>query len=123
MSMDRGNQLANEHWNVAIPKPKPPIWRTKDGKEIPISELTDIHLGNILRMLKRRGIARRQENLDAMMDIAGSIFAPRGEMATYMFDQEFDHYLNAEWEEMYAPTFIEPLLDEADKRDLEWETL
>lgn len=29
-------------------------WRTKDGKEIPLSELSDEHLLNILRLIQQR---------------------------------------------------------------------
>ena len=30
------------------------IWETKDGQEIPVSQLTDGHLLNILRFIKRK---------------------------------------------------------------------
>lgn len=40
-----------------------PTWKTADGRVIPISELTDEHLTNILKYLTRKGYT---DNIDAL---------------------------------------------------------
>ena len=40
-----------------------PTWKTVDGRVIPISELTDEHLTNILKYLTRNGYT---DNIDAL---------------------------------------------------------
>lgn len=44
------DDLQKEYW---LRQRKYIIWRTKDGKDIPIDKLTDEHLENILKMLNR----------------------------------------------------------------------
>ena len=44
------DDLRKEYW---LRQRKYIIWRTKDGKNIPIDKLTDEHLENILKMLNR----------------------------------------------------------------------
>lgn len=36
--------------------PEEPTWRTKDGREIPLSNLEEPHLENIIAMLERQGV-------------------------------------------------------------------
>jgi hypothetical protein len=36
--------------------PRVKTWVTRDGREIPLSQLTDQHLANIIRMLEDKGI-------------------------------------------------------------------
>lgn len=40
-----------------------PAWKTKDGREIPISELTNGHLANIIRMLENAGVLEYERYL------------------------------------------------------------
>lgn len=47
------------------------IWKTKDGKVIPIKELKTDHLCRIILMLEDRELMR--EELEGMMLIAGHI--------------------------------------------------
>ena len=44
------DDLQKEYW---LRQRKYIIWRTKDGKDIPINKLTDEHLENILKILNR----------------------------------------------------------------------
>ena len=44
------DDLQKEYW---LRQRKYIVWRTKDGKDIPIDKLTDEHLENILRILNR----------------------------------------------------------------------
>lgn len=62
-------------------------WTTKDGRRIPIREMTDQHLKNAIRFLERND----------PVDYLGS--PPTGEMASYYWEREIDvacqHHLEA----------------------------
>lgn len=73
------------------------IWVTREGQYIPIHELDDEHLVNIVRLLHRRAtnyvIKTRRFYL--------SCAEPRGEMAQVAFDQEFEYWCgdgDPEWD-------------------------
>jgi hypothetical protein len=40
-----------------------PAWKTKDGRTIPISTLTDAHLANIIRVLENAGVLEYERYL------------------------------------------------------------
>lgn len=42
----------DELWTELLSREKKLVWRTKEGKIIPIRELSDSHLSNIIRMLE-----------------------------------------------------------------------
>lgn len=46
------------------------LWVTRDGREIPIREMTDAHLANCIRMMKRGGAVGGMDGefLDMMVD-------------------------------------------------------
>lgn len=41
------------------------LWKTKDGKQIPLSELSEAHLDNIIKMLERKREKIQEEDRDA----------------------------------------------------------
>lgn len=43
------------------------IWKTRDGREIPVGELGEEHAKNILRMLIRKRRERQMERLNALV--------------------------------------------------------
>lgn len=43
------------------------IWTTQGGQQIPIAELPDDHLGNILRFLQRKAVAERRVNFSKIL--------------------------------------------------------
>jgi hypothetical protein len=60
------------------------VWTTKDGKKIPVCDMTTAHINNAINMLKR--------NLDVMGDFpAYGGFS--GDMAQYYAEQEMDDTL------------------------------
>ena len=68
--------------------PKERRWRTKEGKKIPVSAMTDGHLLNSIALLERtyRGVMSRSFSFAATLS---------GEMATYYADQECDIIVDA----------------------------
>lgn len=85
-------------------------WTTKDGQEIPISELKDQHLLNIHRMLRQT-----IENTKCYTDVIGACWAPKGEMACEAFEQEMDNQFEAE---MIAIARLKLIDKEVKKRGL-----
>jgi len=75
-------------------------WDTKDGRKIPITELTDEHLVNVLRFLQRQAEDKRRFacTIAALLDI---------------------DVLELTWE-FFAHEKLAPLAKEAERRRLEW---
>lgn len=61
------------------------IWKTRDGKKIPISKMSDRHLLYTHRMLRNQLVDCKD-----MISFGDSAFAPRGEIASADFDQALD---------------------------------
>lgn len=75
------------------PKDSDPTWETKDGEVIPISELGDNHLYNILNMLRRKAVAK-------LVEVQGTFLTmpePQGEIASMDFDRAFDEVNEMTW--------------------------
>ena len=93
------------------------IWTTANGRKIPISELTDNHLLNIINMVAAAG--NRLRDYEAMKMING--VQPTGNGARVCFESELDYFAHCEWIVFYPkdkqPT-IKALLDEAGKRKI-----
>lgn len=85
------------------------VWKTKDGREIPINEMADAHLLSVLRMLQRTH-AVRQFNEPVP-------FGLRGEMAQFAAEADYERFQESE------PTVTTPiyadLRAEAERRGLE----
>lgn len=96
----------------------PKVWTTKEGQHIPISQMTDRHLKNTIRMLKRTASARRENAIAILsagtMQVSGDMALEALEselnMAESMDDEEF-----LEWS---VPQYDE-LLKESERRGLE----
>lgn len=59
------------------------VWTTKDGKEIPWTDLTPLHLDNIIKML-----SKTVEELNTIMDNPPCF---QGEMAQYHAEIEYEN--------------------------------
>ena len=67
------------------------VWKTKDGKEIPLDQLTTSHLNNIIAMLERQTPAMFQHRLDAL---AVGMMTVNGDMALEAIETEERGLLN-----------------------------
>lgn len=78
-----------------------PTWKTRDGREMPIAEMTLSHLENTIRFVER-AYARWEDNQ------AATISPPcfNGEMAQYYAEREWLDAVTAPIEEVY-PIYVE----------------
>jgi hypothetical protein len=83
------------------------VWVTEDGREIQIKDLTDDHLVNILKMLKRK--AKAISKTHVLAD------APWEDLAKGVFGNAL---MNPKW----APQFI-ALENEAKSRNIDWQNI
>lgn len=100
---------------IGVANPK--IWTTKDGREIPIKEMTDGHLLNAIAYLRRKaGIVKARE---LAVYLCGP--EPRGDGAMDAFDAEFQDAEEKSAEDHLAgaiPAYSE-MITEAERRGLE----
>ncbi len=61
-----------------------PVWKTKDGRLIPITEMVDSHLKNAIAMLRRQGCC----TLDEFEVLFSAPLSAMGDMASYAVEQE-----------------------------------
>ena len=94
-------------------------WKMKNGAKTRIKDMSDSHLINTLRMLKRYGEAKYN------CDIARTLSYPEpsAEQASICFNQALDDLLlNTDWSS-YIPDMFWDLDSEADRRKIQWEKL
>lgn len=101
------------------------IWKTKDGQEIPISEMTDQHLANAINRLRTIVKKSLESEIDAAIWASGFL---RGEQALWQCEQDTLHLQEivdneSEWNSIDAvaedmfPKF-KYLLEEQERREL-----
>ncbi len=93
-------------------------WECKDGSVIKVKDLDDEHLINILRFLKRRA---NKFILKAVMELARAESYLIGEAALDSIDAEQTQLANMEWFDCYDYDALAILIDEVEKRNLDWE--
>lgn len=92
------------------------IWKTKDGQEIPITQMTDEHLANSIVLLCRIAENAVQSELKAAVWATGFL---QGDIAKFQAEQDclqLYEIANNEAEEMF-PKF-KMLVDELERREL-----
>lgn len=91
------------------------IWITRDGRRIPIYQLEDAHLTNILRMLRKgaEGERLRRNWIYLSADV------PHGDAASLAFEDEQREVFDSEWRAYVTPIF-EMLERDCKRRGIEW---
>lgn len=84
------------------------IWTCQDGSTVPIDQMTDRHLTNAHRMLKRKGFVSVQTFKFYLTDPG-----PNGEHACDAFNEEVDHVLSC-----CVSPWLDVLEEEIEKRGL-----
>lgn len=93
------------------------FWRTREQVLVLISDMTDEHLTNTIRMMKRYGEARLWRTQQIYMHCP----APTADIAEMLFDQEAEYWTcEADWYAALAEHQgkFDELVDEAEKRNL-----
>ena len=91
--------------------PRRTHWVTREGQRIKITELSDAHLGNILRMLVRGAEADKSKYFTT---------GPEAEMASLDFECGLEELAEMSSEEYVAEEHPE-LVEEAERRGLKWQ--
>ena len=87
------------------------LWTQKDGVRIRICDMSDSHLVNTIRMLKRKGEMKKfQVDMEYL-----SFGRPNGEMAQDAFDEECSHAWSCSWED-YMPKIFPNMLKDIVRR-------
>lgn len=71
---------------------KPSLWKCKDGRAVPIKDMTTDHIINSMRMLDRM-------HEQTQFDMPYPAF--QGEMAQMYAEQEFDAYMDSSVEDVF----------------------
>lgn len=94
-----------------------PTWRTREGEEILVTDLGDVHLSNILAMLRRLAPGRQAREVLEATSVASTL---QGECATYCAESDIAALADMPVDEYLATRFplYLPLVREAHKRGL-----
>ena len=98
-----------------LPENELGFWITKEGLIIPIDELEDRHLLNIIKMMIRQAQKRQRRTVQFLL-----CNCPQGEMAEMDWDRALENLEESDWTEFLSEKFDE-MIYEADKRKLNWE--
>lgn len=105
------------------PEPRPKrseskyVWTTKDGTQIRVRKMTDSHLVNAIRFLRRNAEVAQQHDISNAESLASML---SGEIASDDCDAFVDHLKNqhpAEWLDEHVPQYS-TMLREARRRKL-----
>ena len=77
------------------------VWTTKDGTQIKVCDMTDQHLFNTIRMLKRNARYKVTSTLEFYCCTSG----PRGDMAQLAFESELSQWMEADWSDVVPEIF------------------
>jgi len=98
-------------------KPTKTVWVTKSGQRIKVRDMTDSHLVNTIRYLRRHAEISITQYLHAAYSMEGYL---SGEMAQVFIAQDIDMLEEADADEMLSDAVPcwETMLDEVEKRKL-----
>jgi hypothetical protein len=86
-----------------------PVWVTKDGRKIPVREMTNEHLTNAIRFLQRAHARYVEFVMDNMPQL-------NGEMAQYYAEQEWLEAAGSRPEELF-PIYNDLYVEAACRRE------
>lgn len=76
-------------------------WTTKEGRSIPIADLSDQHLLNILKMLRRSAVYRAAKETVSLINCA----RPHGDAANDAFNAELERACGNSWNAFVGEEF------------------
>ncbi len=91
-----------------------PNWKTKEGKEVDIAEMSNDRLLNTIKMLVRVGESKRIEHCANYL----KGHYPNGDMAEMAFDAEIDRAFAKTWQD-FVPEIMGDLLHEYAERGVD----
>ncbi len=94
------------------------LWMTQNKELIPVKDMSDGHLLNTLRLLRRVANSHLDNQIKMYLNAPPLL----GEMAQDAFDREFDELTEKDWKALYNEEALDVLLSEAHKRGLKWES-
>jgi len=93
------------------------LWKTKSGRKVRICDMSDDHLLNTIRMLKRNAEAYYEYSIADGFSLLGSL---RGEMAIDHLEGQLGNLLE-EGPDEFLPDIYWNMLDECERRGLKGE--
>jgi len=102
-------QQIGDEFYVDESGPTATVWVTREGQRIPVKDMTDVHLVNTIRYLRRQ---KRNQMMEAALRMAEFSEPPEGFWDDWADDSDVDDYLLRS-----CPTF-ETMLAEVRKRGL-----
>ena len=93
-----------------------PLWKTREGVEIRIEDMTDSHLANAIAMIERATPARAR-HLVATVYMRGP--GPSGDMAQMAFDEEVQMLLSPDVHPSCVSASYEHLVAEQKRRGID----
>jgi hypothetical protein len=101
---------------ILIPEaPAEPCWTTRSGKKLPIRNLENQHLINLLRMLQRHAETKRRAIVELYFDLPSNWASLQGH-----FDEMHDLVMQQTWRDYTDDVFYD-LEAEAARRKLKWD--
>ena len=92
-----------------------PVWVTRDKREIPVSQMTDSHLINSIKFIRKQQAALME---NALVSAYAALTWMNGEMAQMAVESEIDMMERGEYQEDCMPEIYFDLINEAEKRGL-----
>jgi len=93
------------------------LWKQRDGKRIRICDMTDTHIVNCVKMLKRKAEFKKMRADFEYLSYGGTdgIIGPRGEQALIAFENECEEVWSLTWQD-YVPDIFESMLKDIARR-------
>jgi hypothetical protein len=84
------------------------LWTQRNGVKISICDMSDDHLLNTLRMLKRTAMRKREA---ALYNAWSAVATLSGEMASYYAEQDADRISMSDWQDFASELWGDMMTD------------